>query len=489
MKSYKISNKYVFITIFLIISNIYAEIVNLSENDSVSNQPKFLKHNNTMFVFWVDDQNNIFYRYKIIDQWSDTDTIFCLSEVHLHSVVSDEDSVFLLWVQCEAEENKLMIGVLDDSLDFESNEIISYNNYLITSSSLFIDDMQKLNITWDIYQFSDILGIYHSSADDIYSWETPETLFEIQSSEIFDSQVFSQLVTNAQNDLYCFWLSNDEQHAISYTKKDSSGNWTPVSQLFGIWYGFGANFTVKNDVNRYIHIVSNIPYLTTYHNDLIYLFWDGNEWSYPELVPYWTNNSPLNERWNPDIAFLEDNSVYIAWEHYAFSENLYPRGSWIGSSVKLAESWHENGPIASYREPHCPKVLIENDQIHNVWYDQTDGDFDIYYTITEPFTSTDNDIIEPTMCELYQNYPNPFNPETTIQFTTQNTEKNTELVIYNLKGQKVKTLINEVLPAGEHSVVWDGKNTNNKAVATGIYFYNLKVDDKIIAAKKCLLLK
>ena len=86
MKSYKISNKYVFITIFLIISNIYAEIVNLSENDSVSNQPKFLKHNNTMFVFWVDDQNNIFYRYKIIDQWSDTDTIFCLSEVHLHSV-------------------------------------------------------------------------------------------------------------------------------------------------------------------------------------------------------------------------------------------------------------------------------------------------------------------------------------------------------------------------------------------------------------------
>ena len=87
------------------------------------------------------------------------------------------------------------------------------------------------------------------------------------------------------------------------------------------------------------------------------------------------------------------------------------------------------------------------------------------------------------------NYPNPFNPETTIQFTTENTEKKIELVIYNLKGQKVKTLINKVLPAGNHSVVWAGKNTNNKTVASGIYFYNLKVGSKLIDSHKCLLLK
>jgi flagellar hook assembly protein FlgD len=91
---------------------------------------------------------------------------------------------------------------------------------------------------------------------------------------------------------------------------------------------------------------------------------------------------------------------------------------------------------------------------------------------------------------LYQNYPNPFNPETTIVFNlTAEDAENAELVIYNLKGQKVKTLVNEVLPAGEHSVVWDGKNTNNKAVASGIYFYNLKVGNKSLATKKCLLLK
>jgi flagellar hook assembly protein FlgD len=97
---------------------------------------------------------------------------------------------------------------------------------------------------------------------------------------------------------------------------------------------------------------------------------------------------------------------------------------------------------------------------------------------------------------LYQNYPNPFNPITTISFSvTQNAVSGSDgssfvtLEIYNLKGQKVKTLVNEVLPAGEHSVVWDGKNTNNKSAASGIYFYDLKVGKKSLATKKCLLLK
>ena len=92
-----------------------------------------------------------------------------------------------------------------------------------------------------------------------------------------------------------------------------------------------------------------------------------------------------------------------------------------------------------------------------------------------------------------RNYPNPFNPETTIRFTTENTEKNTELIIYNIKGQKVKvfTFPNPDLSGGtsEYSVVWNGKDSNNKAVASGIYFYKLNVNGKTEAVKKCLLLK
>jgi parallel beta-helix repeat protein len=118
----------------------------------------------------------------------------------------------------------------------------------------------------------------------------------------------------------------------------------------------------------------------------------------------------------------------------------------------------------------------------------------IYDTIFLADVSDEN--ISSNSLELYQNFPNPFNPTTTISFTvTQNAVSGSDgssfvtLEIYNIKGQKVKTLVNEALPAGEHSVVWDGKNANNKTVATGIYFYNLKIGNKSLATRKCLLLK
>ena len=86
-------------------------------------------------------------------------------------------------------------------------------------------------------------------------------------------------------------------------------------------------------------------------------------------------------------------------------------------------------------------------------------------------------------------YPNPFNPTTTISFnlTAENAE-NAELEIYNLKGQKVKTLVNEKLNAGQHSVSWSGNDENGRSVSSGIYFYKLKAGD-FEQTKKMMLLK
>ena len=88
-----------------------------------------------------------------------------------------------------------------------------------------------------------------------------------------------------------------------------------------------------------------------------------------------------------------------------------------------------------------------------------------------------------------QNYPNPFNPTTAISFdlTTQSKE-NTELTIYNVKGQKVKTLLDEHLDNGTHTVVWNGTDSSNKPVSSGIYFYKLSAG-KTSAMKKMLLIK
>ena len=88
---------------------------------------------------------------------------------------------------------------------------------------------------------------------------------------------------------------------------------------------------------------------------------------------------------------------------------------------------------------------------------------------------------------VFMNYPNPFNPTTTIFFVLQKNIPLTELSIYNLKGKKIKTLVNEHLNIGRHSVVWDGKDDNGKHVSSGMYFYRLKTDRVI--NKKMVLLK
>lgn len=90
--------------------------------------------------------------------------------------------------------------------------------------------------------------------------------------------------------------------------------------------------------------------------------------------------------------------------------------------------------------------------------------------------------------QLVSNYPNPFNPETTIMFTTGN-NANIEISIYNIKGQKIKTLANEKMEAGEHQVVWNGTDDNGNSVSSGIYFYKMRSDGRYTSTKKMILMK
>ncbi|MCF7794413.1 MAG: carboxypeptidase regulatory-like domain-containing protein [Candidatus Cloacimonetes bacterium] len=87
------------------------------------------------------------------------------------------------------------------------------------------------------------------------------------------------------------------------------------------------------------------------------------------------------------------------------------------------------------------------------------------------------------------NYPNPFNPSTTILFNVTQSSTFVTLEIFNIKGQKVKTLLNSLLSAGHFECIWNGKDTNNKRVSTGEYFAKLKIDGEEVEVKKMMLLK
>jgi hypothetical protein len=93
----------------------------------------------------------------------------------------------------------------------------------------------------------------------------------------------------------------------------------------------------------------------------------------------------------------------------------------------------------------------------------------------------------PAKFELSQNYPNPFNPDTKIEFAVPR-KSQVDLVIYNVMGQRVRTLVNDVLDAGWKQVTWDGMDDYGNEVSSGIYLYKIIAGD-FVASKKMTLVK
>ncbi len=103
----------------------------------------------------------------------------------------------------------------------------------------------------------------------------------------------------------------------------------------------------------------------------------------------------------------------------------------------------------------------------------------------DPIDADDN-TVTPSNVHLRQNYPNPFNPETRIQYSLEEAT-NLTLEIYNVKGQKIRTLIKEHQLPGEHETIWNGTDDNNIPVSSGVYFYKVSTDHTNKSRKMVLL--
>lgn len=93
----------------------------------------------------------------------------------------------------------------------------------------------------------------------------------------------------------------------------------------------------------------------------------------------------------------------------------------------------------------------------------------------------------PTKLTLFQNYLNPFNPITVIQYALPH-ECEADITVYNLLGQKVKTLVKRWEEAGYQQVIWDGRNDEAGEVASGVYFYKIKTEE-FTESKKMVIIK
>jgi hypothetical protein len=146
----------------------------------------------------------------------------------------------------------------------------------------------------------------------------------------------------------------------------------------------------------------------------------------------------------------------------------------------------DNPPSGTVYDPENDGIPLESLGVHEHWNNPTDKQYSrnlgtgegielikiLKYTPTV-VESSNGDI--PDTFTLFANYPNPFNLSTNICYSLP-TSADIRLNIYNLQGEKVRTLINQHQSAGTFEISWNGRNDNNVRVASGIYIYGMEIN-------------
>jgi len=144
--------------------------------------------------------------------------------------------------------------------------------------------------------------------------------------------------------------------------------------------------------------------------------------------------------------------------------------------------------------PHSQLVVFDttyDDRLGRVAFTDELGEVDITPGIQRGFLSigtmaVDDERIVPDAFSLSQNYPNPFNASTAIKFSLPYAE-HVRLDIYDLTGRNIKTLIDDNLETGQHSIIWDGVNYAGFSAPSGLYFYTLRTDDGALTRKMSMI--
>lgn len=156
-------------------------------------------------------------------------------------------------------------------------------------------------------------------------------------------------------------------------------------------------------------------------------------------------------------------------------QDIYGGGTIFGN-IKLINDHLEVN--AYYQDSTVNRALVDSFV--------TRADAIILEQAAQPLGIFDPNIV-PNTFFISQNFPNPFNPSTVIRFGLP-IEENVTLKVYDILGREVKTLVNETLRPGYHSVEWDGTNNYGAKVSSGIYVYRI-VAGKFVKSMKMMMLK
>lgn len=363
--------------------------------------------------------------------------------------------------------NEILLGhVVEDEIDYFENYIYNIDTnetqYWLNNMCYSYIGHRSILIVEDMYiQTSDF---YTYQNDDPFSYRVFNSNFE-QVNEIIDSQVGQNLGNilyfSDRSGIFCindkliydippYLLKRNNGRAVA--DLSISNNELIITNL----KEYDTGNLVKASDNSYITFLARYEgwFLT---NNIK----SGNEYEFNEVQLLYI----------PDGIFTSKDYIVIN-NDYDTTLRVYNDQLDLLYSENIGDNFS-----SSSRTFNC---------FDRFGYFSSDGREFIYSELMISVANTDEDIDSlPKVTSKI--YPNPFNPETTISFNIPKPGK-VNLSIYNIKGQLVKTLLDEETSAGTHSLVWNGKDERGKSVASGIYFSKIKTDADI-QTKKMLLMK
>ncbi len=375
-----------------------------------------------------------------------------------------------------------------DGRDIVNNIYLDYS-----SASLISSQLHQNSIFWNdenmitLGQPNRIMALkLDEEGEPVEGWDPRgKTLFSFPNNHTFDFEVRDMegkvdiLFTNVDYNSY--------QNVIQYNALLDNGTLmlnNPMTLISGYNYflhqAFGImdlDLTIRqrsssNDADRFksISYTTDNNFLTPFFEEPLDISqdWIYGGWYYALSSSY--ENTVKGEIRDKQVRIdIYDQYGHALLNHYNLYENRHTYPYWL-KICKINENyslvcWNNYSGI--YEDSFYKGMLIQK-------------------ISTTDFSPAQDITVNPLPFTLKQNYPNPFNPSTTISYQLKK-ETEIELSVYNIKGQKVKTLVSEVQPAGDYRIVWEGCNQEGKTVSSGIYFYRLSSKGENIIRKMMLI--
>jgi hypothetical protein len=364
---------------------------------------------------------------------------------------------------------------------------------------------------------------YKHSTDDGASWESEERLTNDFSFSLAPSvSVFGSVV-------HVVWQEGRDGNGEIYYKRSINGgiSWAADTRLTNLHTNSFSGFSSVSASASVVHVVwqdnRDGPYAIYSKSSTD----GGNSWGADTRL---TNSSFSG----PPSASVSDSIVHVVWRdgRDGNGEIYYKRSSdggltW-GTDTRLTNNSYESW---------FPSITVSGQIVHVVWYDERDGNSEIYHkratdggvswgvdtrlTINssgsyDPFVSVSGSVVHvvwqdhrdgnyeiyykrnptgnpiaiiyistqiPRDFSLSHNYPNPFNPSTQIEFSIPKNNEFVILTVFDVTGREITTLVNQQINAGTYKVEFNGEY-----LASGLYFYKLVVGD-FTQTKKMILIK